>query len=213
MKIFKKILIVFTLLSIFIYISAFSYVDKVSTDLQECIFRLHIVANSNSMEDQALKFKIRDNIINYMNTICYNAKNKLDAMRIAKEHSEDFYKIAKSTVEDFGFSYDVSLNFGNFDFPTKYYGDICLPAGNYDALKIELGNASGQNWWCVMFPPLCFVDISSGIVPDESKEILQNTFSNKEEFILINEEKSSDIKLKFKLFEMFNDIKIKTAKK
>ena len=213
MNILKKFIIIFILLSIFIYISAISYVNAVSKDLKESVFRLHIVANSNSPEDQNLKYKVRDNVINYMNTICCNAKTKSEAIQISKNHSEDFYKIAKKTVEENGFSYDVKLNFGNYDFPTKNYGDISLPAGNYDALKIELGNGSGQNWWCVMFPPLCFVDISSGIVPDESKSSLKDSLSNEEEYILINEEKSSNIKLKFKLIEMFQNVKIKTAKK
>ena len=213
MNTFKKIIIIFILFSIFFYISSISYVDTVSNDLHESVFRLHIVANSNSLEDQNLKYKVRDNVINYMNTICCNAKTKSEAIQIAKNHSEEFYKIAKKTVEENGFPYDVNLNFGNFDFPTKSYGDIILPAGNYDALKIELGNGNGQNWWCVMFPPLCFVDISSGIVPDESKSELKDSLSNEEEYILINEEKSSDIKFKFKLFEMFQNIKIKTAKK
>lgn len=213
MNTFKKIIIIFIIFSIFFYISAISYVDAIANDLQDSVFRLHIVANSNSTEDQNLKYKVRDNVLNYMNTICCKAKTKSEAIQIAKNHSEDFNKIAKDTVEENGFSYDVKLNFGNFNFPIKHYGDINLPSGNYDALKIELGEATGQNWWCVMFPPLCFVDISSGIVPDESKTLLKDSLSNEEEYILINEEKSSDIKFKFKLFEMFQNIKIKTAKK
>ena len=213
MNVFKKIIIIFILFSIYFCLSAISYVDNISDDLQKSIFRLHIVANSNSIEDQNLKYKVRDNIIKYMNMLCNNVKTKSEAMQIAKNHSKEFYTIAKKTVEENGFSYDVNLNFGNFDFPAKNYGDISLPAGNYDALKIELGNGNGQNWWCVMFPPLCFVDISSGIVPNESKEELKDSLSNEEEYILINKEKSSDIKFKFKLFEMFQNIKIKTAKK
>ena len=84
-------------------------------------------------------------------------------------------KIAKDTVEKQGYSYDVSVEIGNFSFPTKQYGDISLPAGFYDALEVKIGNAKGKNWWCVMFPPLCFVDVSSGIVPDNSKETLKNS--------------------------------------
>lgn len=213
MNILKKIIIIFILFSIFFCLSAISYVDNISNDLQKNIFRLHIVANSDSIEDQNLKYKVRDNIIKYMNSLCSNAKTKSEAMQIAENHSQEFYKIAKKTVEENGFPYDINLNFGNFDFPTKDYGDISLPSGNYDALKIEIGNGNGQNWWCVMFPPLCFVDISSGIVPDESKNTLKDSLSNEEEYILINEEKSSDIKFKFKLFELFQNIKIKTAKK
>ena len=72
--------------------------------------------------------------------------------------------------------YSIKINIGNFEFPTKDYGDISLPAGYYDALRVEIGEAKGRNWWCVMFPPLCFVDVSSGVVPDESKEFMKNQY-------------------------------------
>ena len=85
---------------------------------------------------------------------------------------------------------------------TKYYGNISLPAGNYDALKINIGEAQGQNWWCSLFPPLCFIDISSGYLEDEDKEILEKNLSE-EEFMLISSS-SPDIKLKFKILELLN---------
>ena len=92
----------------------------------------------------------------------------------------------------------LMFKFGNFEFPTKHYGDISLPSGFYDALRVEIGNAEGQNWWCVMFPPLCFVDITSGIVEEESKELLEDNLSE-EEFALVSEDSSPQIKFKFKL--------------
>lgn len=137
----KKIIIILTLFTLYILTSAFFYVEAVSNDLQESVFRLHVLANSNSKEDQDLKYKVRDNIINYMNSICSNLKSKEEAMQIAKVHSKDFYEIAQKTIEENGYSYNVKINFGNFDFPTKQYGDISLPAGNYDALRIEIGEA------------------------------------------------------------------------
>lgn len=207
------IFIIALLLCLFISVCVVSYVEAVSNDISESVFRLHVIANSDSMEDQNLKYKVRDNIIKYMNTISANATSKSEAIEIAKNHKDDFYNIAKRTIEDNGYSYDVAVSIGNFEFPTKKYGDITLPSGFYDALKIEIGEASGQNWWCVMFPPLCFVDISSGIVPDDSKETIKNSLSNDEEYILINEEKNADIKFKFKLIEFFQNAKIKTAKK
>ena len=190
MKKIKRFFIIFIFLCLYIYISAISYVKVVSNDLQQSIFRLHVIANSDSIEDQNLKFKVRDKIIEHMNSLCSNTKSKSEAIQIAKEHSDEFYDIAKKTLEENGYSYDVKLNFGNYNFPTKKYGDIIFPSGNYDALKID-----------------------SGIVPDESKDILKDSLSNDEEYILINEEKSSNIKLKFKLIEMFQNVKIKTAKK
>ena len=210
---FKRCLIILFLLTLFIYISAISYVHAVSNDISESVFRLHVIANSDSVEDQNLKYKVRDNVINYMNSLWSTAASKEEAIKLAKEHTDEFYNIAKQTVIDNGYSYDIKINIGNFDFPTKQYGDISLPAGSYDALRIEIGKANGQNWWCVMFPPLCFVDVSSGIVPEESKETIKKSLSNEEEYVLINEDKNTDIKFKFKLIEIFQNVKIKTAKK
>lgn len=208
----KYSLILIILLGIYIFISAISYVSAVSEQLENSIFRLHVIANSDSTEDQNLKYIVRDKLIEYMNEISANAKNKEEAMKIANNHSDDFYKIAKQTVEENGYDYDVQIEIGNFAFPTKTYGDISIPAGFYDALRIKIGCAKGQNWWCVMFPPLCFVNVSSGIVPDESKQILEEELSN-EEYSIISNTKSSEIKFKFKLIEFLQNTNILTAKK
>ena len=212
---YKKVkysLILIILLSIYIFISAISYVSAVSKNLESSIFRLHVIANSDSDEDQNLKYIVRDKLIEYMNSISSNAKNKEDAIKIAQEHTDDFYKIAKQTIEENGYNYDISVEIGNFSFPTKTYGDISIPAGSYDALRIKIGEAKGQNWWCVMFPPLCFVNVSSGIVPEESKEILENELSD-EEYSIISNTESSEIKFKFKIIELLQNNNILTAKK
>ena len=119
----------------------------------------------------------------------------------------NFKQIAVDTITEQGYSYSVNINIGNFEFPTKNYGDISLPAGYYDALRVEIGEAKGQNWWCVMFPPLCFVDVSSGIVPDESKELMESNLSE-EEFALVSQEENNEIQFKFKLLEFFNNARI-----
>jgi stage II sporulation protein R len=155
---------------------------------------------------------VRDSLLNYMNTLCTDTTSKEEVIQIAESHKEEFYQIAKKTIEDQGYDYDVDIKIGNFAFPTKTYGDISLPAGNYDALRVEIGEAQGQNWWCVMFPPLCFVDVSSGIVPEESKEVMKENLSD-EEFSLISEENDSQITFKFKLIEFFQNNNIFTAKK
>lgn len=211
----KFISIIIILFLIYFYLLATNYTYAVSKDLSNSVLRLHILANSNSNEDQELKYKVRDNIINYMNSITKNIDSKEEALRIAKENESEFISIAKQTIRDNGFDYDVNINFGNFYFPTKTYGDISLPAGEYDAIRIEIGESQGQNWWCVMFPPLCFVDVSSGIVPDDSKKQLKDTVSD-EDFYLIsngNSNNSTDgfIKIKFKLIEFFNNANILTA--
>ena len=198
---FKRICLVIILLFIYVLISAVSYAGNVSADIQNSVFRLHVIANSDSAQDQNLKYLVRDKLIEYMNSISKDCSSKSDVITLANEHKQDFYNIAKNVITENGYDYDVNINIGNFDFPTKHYGDIALPAGNYDALRVEIGKAKGQNWWCVMFPPLCFVDVSSGIVPDESKAILQENLTD-EEYKIISNQSNPDMNFKFGLLEI-----------
>jgi len=207
----KMISILSFLLILYISICAISYAKTVSSNISESVFRLHVIANSDSKEDQNLKYKVRDNLIEYMNTLVPNCSSKKDVIIVVSNHLSDFEQIAIDTIRKEGFDYTVNVSVGNFEFPTKTYGDVSFPAGFYDALKVEIGSAKGQNWWCVMFPPLCFVDVTSGIVPEESKEELKANLSE-EEFALISADKSQDIQFKFKLLEFFTDSGIITAK-
>ena len=211
-EIYKKICILTILLFLYVGISAISYAKSTSSEISNSVFRLHVLANSDSSEDQNLKYKVRDKLISYMNTICSATTSKKEAIYIAQNHLNDFQKIAEQTISENGYTYPIKVEIGNFDFPTKTYGDISLPAGSYDALRVEIGKAQGQNWWCVMFPPLCFIDVSSGIVPDESKELLKENM-NEEDFALISDNNShSDISFKFKILEFFGSKKFTTAK-
>lgn len=206
----KMIITLFFLLLAYTSVCAFSYAKTVSSDISNSVFRLHVIANSNSDEDQALKYKVRDNLLGYMNNICANCSCKQEAISLVQEHKDEFKKIALDTIKKEGYSYNVNINIGNFKFPTKNYGDISLPAGFYDALRVEIGKAEGKNWWCVMFPSLCFVDISSGIVPDESKEEFKNVLSD-EEYSIISDNNNPEIHFKFKLLELLADKGLLTA--
>lgn len=190
------------LLILFFIVTAYSYATTISNGLAENIFRLHILANSDSDEDQALKLKVRDSILDYMGTLTHDMSDKQAVIELANQHTEDFQKIAEQVIQENGYSYSVKIEIGNFYFPTKYYGNISLPAGNYDALKIEIGQAAGQNWWCSLFPPLCFVSISSGVVDEEGEEYLKENLSE-EEFAIISDS-SSEIEFKFKIIELIN---------
>ena len=211
MKKLKKVLIILIIFIIYILFALSSYSTAVSNDIQNSVFRLHVIANSDSKEDQNLKYKVRDALIEYMNSISKNVSSKEEAIRIANENKDKFYDIAKKVVSDNGFNYNINIEIGNFSFPTKTYGDISLPSGYYDALRVEIGEASGQNWWCVMFPSLCFVDISEGIVPEESKKDLKSNMEE-EEYNLISSD-TIEFKLKFKLVELFENAKIIMANK
>ena len=206
----KRFFIVLILFSIFVFISAISYVNAVSEDLSESVFRLHVIANSDSKDDQDLKYKVRDSILEYINELAVDCSSKDEVIALATEKQEALHDIAKKVIEENGYDYDVNISIGNFEFPTKTYGDISFPAGNYDALRVEIGEAGGQNWWCVMFPPLCFVDVTSGVVPDESKETIKENL-NDEEYDLISDTESPTIKFKFSLIEFFKGISFAKA--
>ena len=208
----KMVIILSFLLFIYTSICAISYAQNISNDIADSVFRLHVIANSDSKEDQDLKYIVRDNLLSYMNEICSNCETKQEAINIVTENKDKFEEIAKSTIKEQGFSYDVKINIGNFEFPTKNYGDISLPAGYYDALRVEIGEAKGQNWWCVMFPPLCFVDVTSGVVPEESKEVMEENLSE-EEFALVSNSSNDELQFKFKLIEFFQEHGLLTAKK
>ena len=208
----KKLNFIFILtILVFIYIAllSFNYSKAISSNLLDSVFRLHIIANSDSSADQELKLKVRDKIIEYMNTLTSSSSDKKDVISIVNNHLDSFKEIALNTIKENGYNYDVNIEIGNFHFPTKSYGDISFPAGNYDALKIEIGDAIGQNWWCVLFPPLCFVNSSTGVVPDDSKNTLKENI-NSESYEIISEgnnsnDNTSDIKIKFKIIEFFNN--------
>ena len=213
----KFLVIISILFLLYLYLLATNYTYAISTNLSNSVLRLHVIANSDTVEDQLLKYKVRDNIINYMNSISENITSKEDAFKLVEENKDKFIQIAKHTILDNGFDYDININFSNFYFPTKSYGDITFPAGNYDAIKIEIGEAKGQNWWCVMFPPLCFVDVTSGIVPEESKDIIKDNLSTEEYSIISsgnsNNSENSIVKFKFKLIELLNNSNLLTANK
>ena len=204
-KNFKKFTIIIILLIAFFITNAYSYAINVSNGLSNNIFRLHILANSDSEEDQALKLKVRDAILQYMETLNTANQDKQSVIELSKNHIEDFKTIAKKIIQENGYNYSVSAEIGNFYFPTKYYGNISLPAGDYDALKIEIGDAKGQNWWCSLFPPLCFVSVSSGVVEKEGEEYLKENLTE-EEFEIISEA-SPEIEFKFKIVELINQKK------
>ena len=207
----RPIFITITAFVFFLIFSAYSYASSISSDLSKSVFRLHVSANSDSDEDQSLKLQVRDKLLDYINSITANVRSKDDAIKIAQDHQKDFQIIAEQTILDKGYSYPVTVEIGNYEFPTKQYGDITLPSGYYDALRVKIGKASGHNWWCVMFPPLCFVDVTSGIVPDSSKEQLKENMSSEDYSIISND--NSVTEFKFKIVELFKNFNTRLANK
>lgn len=124
------------------------------------LIRLHILANSDASDDQAVKTVIRDTVLREVKALIPAAATKFEVWQILSESISRIEDAARSEISNQGKCYDVTVELGTFSFPQCSYGDIQVPAGDYDAIRVVLGRGTGQNWWCVLFPPLCFIEIT-----------------------------------------------------
>lgn len=122
---------------------------------QEEVLRLHILANSDSEEDQQLKLLVRDHILQEVSEWFLPETDRNTVERIIQQRLAEITVLAQERVKEEGYDYPVSVQLCHSDFPTREYDGFTLPAGDYDALRILIGEGKGQNWWCIMFPPLC----------------------------------------------------------
>ncbi len=207
----KKIILVFITIIVFLGSLAFNYSRSINTGLASNMIRLHVVANSNSKNDQLLKLQIRDKVLEYTNTLLKNSKNIDETNYILRKNMDSISNVVKDYMREKNINYAVKLSLGEFSFPTKTYGDVVLPAGKYQALRVLVGEAKGKNWWCVLFPPLCFVDATHGKLSQATKQKLSQQLT-KEEYNIISKKKDDiQIKFKFKVVELFQISKIKLA--
>lgn len=165
-------------------------------DLRENILRLHIIANSDSTEDQTLKLKIRDAILNETGDLFLGVSDLEKAEEQANGHIEDFTRIANRVIKENGFDYSAKVTIGDCFFETREYETFTLPAGNYRSLIIELGKAEGKNWWCVIFPSVCIPAATSGDLSDSTDEKSVEIAENSEQYIM-----------KFKTVEIYEKIR------
>lgn len=129
--------------------------------------RLRILANSDTDRDQRLKQQVRDEVIKEIGAWAQKPASLEEARKLVNSRLPRLESIVEETVRETGFQYPVKVQFGKVPFPTKLYGDKVYPAGKYEALLITIGEGKGDNWWCVLFPPLCFVDMSNGDAVEE----------------------------------------------
>lgn len=161
------------------------------------LIRLHVIANSNSPEDQMLKYKVRDQVIGTMKEKFEHSRNLDESREILLKSVPLLIKEAEITLKEAGSFDKVQAFYGQYAFPTKYYGQFSLPAGEYEALRLVIGEGEGENWWCVLFPPLCFVDGSKTDVQEEIKEEITEN---------IIKQKTIHIKPAFKVVEIWKNI-------
>lgn len=205
-------------------ISSAVYADEVFEDISGNIVRLHVIANSDTDADQKLKLKVRDAIVEYTSQSLKDCNTSEDVIASLKKDSENIKVVAENCLRDEGSSYSAYVTVGDFDFPAKNYGEYCFPQGEYQALRVVIGDGVGQNWWCVLFPPLCYISENAVSVDSKAESDLKENLSseafdtikgdsddansNKKPIISDKSGISSSVKVtyKFKIVEFFQKV-------
>lgn len=178
------------------------------------VVRLHIVANSDKPADQELKLKVRDAILTHMHEKYPNGADREEAAEYLKNSLPVIKRIASDVLKKNGSDTSVNVDYGVFAFPTKEYNGLALPAGMYEAVRVELGDAKGQNWWCIMFPPLCIADASSLRLDEQAMNRLKEEIGDDNYRLItdITDEGNVPVKIKFRIVELVESSKMKLAK-
>jgi len=153
---------------------------EVQQGIAKEIIRFHVLANSNSEEDQQLKMQVKDTVVSYLQEILKDTDSAADSREVLAGHLKDIEETAEQQIKQSGYQYPVQAVLTEAYFPVKTYGDCTFPSGDYEALQIKIGEAKGRNWWCVVYPSLCFIDSIQGVVPEENKEKLKNILTEEE---------------------------------
>ncbi|MDL2281094.1 stage II sporulation protein R [Selenomonadales bacterium OttesenSCG-928-I06] len=172
-EIFRKTLLGTLILLAIAYGSIFfleNEKDYIKSVDKNSYLRLHILANSNNLYDQELKLEVRNAILDYINPIFKDCTDAQSAKLIAEEKKTEILKIAQETIIARGYNYPVDIEIAKSDFPVKTYGNLTLPAGEYQAVRVLIGEAKGENWWCVLFPPICLINGTISSNAAENKE-------------------------------------------
>ena len=141
------------------------------------VFRFHVIANSDTEEDQALKLQVRDQVGAYVSGLLATASDKKETESISRAHLKEIEKVAGQEIAKEGYTYPVTAAIEDVDFPEKFYGIYHLPAGNYTSLQVRIGQAQGKNWWCVMYPNMFFRDNTYEVVGEDEKEQMYQVFT------------------------------------
>ena len=176
-------------------------ISTIQQGISHKIIRFHVIANSDSDADQALKLKVKEAVVNYTAELVCNSKSISETEDLLSSHTNDIISIANNVISENDYDYPVTAEITDTYFPTKSYGSYTFPPGTYRAFQIKIGEAKGKNWWCVLYPPLCFIDISHGTVNPESEELLKETLTT-DEFQAVSDEYT--VKYRFKYLTFLN---------
>ncbi len=177
--------------------------EEIQENIADNIIRLHVIANSDTDTDQSLKLKVRDGIIEQLQDTIAGTSSAAGAEKLLASQEDNIKNSALDIISGNGYNYPVNVSLEERYFPVKSYGDLIFPSGNYKALCVEIGEAKGRNWWCVLFPSLCFVDETYAVVPDSSKEKLKETLSEEEYESLSQDSKKDSFFIHSAIYDWF----------
>ena len=177
-----------------------AWLDKSQSDLADQVIRLHVLANSDSEADQALKLQVRDRVLEVAESYFQPGATREETEAILRTHLADLAAAGAKTVGAAGYDYPVTASLEeNYWFPTKEYEDFALPAGEYTALRVVIGEGDGRNWWCVVFPPLCLGSVSE----PAAQTALQAGLSQDQVSLITGEDEGYVVK--FRAMELWED--------
>lgn len=198
-----SLLIGFSIFITFVILNqSYVYSMNVKQDIADNVIRFHVLANSDEYYDQELKIYVKDMILKKYKKDLTNLSTREDAINFFNENMENIENYAQNLVNYKGYSYPVKCELAYTNFPTKSYNDITLPKGEYLAFRVLIGDYAGENFWCVLYPPLCYVEASDELTFNSAKNTLEDNLTE-DEFLLISETNSPFVTVKFKFLELW----------
>lgn len=185
------------------YFSEEPKIDEIQKEIAEKVLRFHVLANSDSEEDQELKLEVKKAVVDYLDSYLNQENLTLEETKTIVEMKKDeIIQIAEQVIRENGYDYSINAELTKDYFPIKTYGDVTLPAGEYEAFRMNIGEAEGKNWWCILYPPLCFVDASYGYLPEDSKKMLKNVLDEECFQAVAKGNTEGKVEVRFKLWDM-----------
>ena len=197
---YKRILIVFfTICSVLLFLGTLPVHGE--AEVYDSVVRLHVLANSDSEEDQALKLKVRDALLEKTAPLLSSCSSREEACAALEAHMDELKQIAEEVIRAEGYDYPVTILLGEEEYPEKNYDSICFPSGKYTSLRVCIGNAEGQNWWCCLFPPLCLGN--STVSSEDAEDAFISVGLTPNQYKIITQTEKPIYRVRFKILELF----------
>lgn len=193
----KKIILLVCVLVLCIAVSGILPIHG-EEKIYDSVVRLHVLANSDSEEDQALKLKVRDAVLSYTSPLVIDSESREEAESILRSELDGIREAAERVIDENGYDYPVEVTLDVEEYPTRNYESMSFPSGKYVSLRVLIGESKGKNWWCVLFPPLC---LSAATEKNKNEEAFVAVGLTSDQYKIITETNEPKYKLRFKLLE------------